>query len=530
MSVIRDVTQRKKTEKALLESEKSFKAMIEQMPDGIVIEEPDRILFVNPSLVRMLGYGREEDLVGRPPLSLVPPHVQETIRKRITDIDAHGGVNPLLKYPVIRKDGSLVEVEVSSFSTFYGGKPVVVAVVRDMTLQNQMERQATLNEKLATVGTLAAGVAHEINNPLTYVLANLVFSKEHFDELKAHTEARGVMDEKSRKLFADLREEMADTLEGGERIRDIVKGLKSFVHTSGDEVEPVELNPLIESAVNLCLHEIKRKAQLEKDFAPDLPVLRANPGKLQQVFINLLINATQAIEGKNPEENKIRVRTGRDAEGLFAEFTDNGKGIPEKVLPHIFEPFFTTKPVGVGTGLGLYICADIVRGYQGRLEVQSREGKGTTFTVRLPASEGRPEAAPAPGLPPPNPARGRVLVVDDEPGNLEVLRRILKKNHEVLAALTGLDAMSILEREGGRVDAVVTDINMPDMNGVDFYKTVAAKFPGLEKKMVFITGGLFDQGMADFLKTVPNTCLEKPFTFEDILRAVSQSAGPSPKG
>ena len=243
--------------------------------------------------------------------------------------------------------------------------------------------------------------------------------------------------------------------------------------------------------------------------------------KLQQVFINLLINAAQAIEGNRPEENKIHIRTGQDTEGLFAEFTDTGKGIPEKVLPRIFEPFFTTKPVGVGTGLGLYICDDIIRHYHGRMEVQSQEGKGTTFTVRLPASRGRAENAPAPATASsPDLPGGRVLLVDDDPSNLEVLKRIFKKTHEVLTALTGVDAMAILEREGGRMDAIVTDINMPDMNGVEFYQAVAGKFPGVEKRVVFITGGIFDQAVTDFLKTIPNPCLEKPFSFEALLGAV----------
>ncbi len=286
---------------------------------------------------------------------------------------------------------------------------------------------------------------------------------------------------------------MAETAQGGERIRDIVRGLKSFVRSEEDEVAAVDLNQTVDSAINMTFHEFKHKARVEKDFALHLPALTANAGKLQQVFINLLINAAQAIEGNDPVDNKIHIRTGQENGSLFVEFADTGKGIPRNILATIFEPFFTTKPVGVGTGLGLSICDKIVKFYKGDIEVESQVGKGTTFTVRLPLENGLRTgvAGPAPQA---APERGRVLIVDDEPANLEVLSRVLKKKNDVLSALTGVDALAILEREGGKVDAIVSDLNMPDMNGIDLYKVVSSKFPGLEKRFVFITGGLF---MAD---------------------------------
>jgi two-component system cell cycle sensor histidine kinase/response regulator CckA len=528
MSVLRDVSKRKKTEDALARSNENFRVIIQRMREGVAIFIEDRILFANDAIANMFGYDFPAEIEGRLVYDFIPPEFHSTARERFKGIFDEGVSNPVVAIPMVGKDGKRIEVESTSGPIEFDGKPAAMAVLRNMTTQNQIERQAALNEKLATVGTLAAGVAHEINNPLAYVLANLAFLREHLDELKAHTETRGDMDEKYRALFSDLQVETADIGEGGERIRDIVRGLKSFTRVSGDEVEKVDLNKTIELAVKLCLHEIKRKALLEKDFAPDLPVLEANSGKLQQVFINLLINSAQAMEGNASGENKIKIRTGADKDGVFAEFTDTGKGIPDKVISRIFEPFFTTKPIGVGTGLGLYICDEIIRNYQGTLKVQSREGVGTTFTVRLPAAKGTVESVSPPGTPFPAPSRGRVLVVDDEPGNLEVLKRIFRKTNEVLTALTGLDALAILEREGNRVDAIITDINMPDMNGVDFFKIVVEKFPGFEKRVVFITGGGGTPEMMDFLKGISNTCLEKPFDFEDLLQAVSR-LGLSPK-
>ncbi|HTC21862.1 MAG TPA: PAS domain S-box protein, partial [bacterium] len=527
MAVLRDTAPRKKAEEALRQSEENFKSIIQQMPDGVLIVDRDRVLFTNQTLAGLLGYALPEELVGRPCLDFIHSDFHSIIQARVGRIIGQGGANPLLKLKMLAKGGGPVQFESSSISIQFDGKPAVMAVLRDITLQNKMEQQAVLNEKLATVGTLAAGIAHEINNPLTYVLANLVFLRENLEELKRRMEEKGHVDEVYPKIFKELGEEMAESTHGGERIRDIVRGLKSFVRTDEDDMAAVDLNQTVDSAINMTFHEFKHKARVEKNFALRLPAFTANAGKLQQVFINLLINAAQAIEGHDPAENKIHIRTGQEKGSLFAEFTDTGRGIPENILPDIFEPFFTTKPAGVGTGLGLSICDKIVRSYKGSMEVKSTVGQGTTFTVRLPLENGLRPTVVGPG-PKAAVRRGRVLVVDDEPGNLEVLNRVLKKKNDILSALTGLDALAILEREKGLVDAIVSDLNMPDMNGMDLYKNVAQKFPGLEKRFVFVTGGLFMEESMEFLKTIPNPYLEKPFNFDDLIVAVSRWTDDSP--
>jgi len=529
MAVLRDTAPRKKAEETLRRSEENFRSIIQQMPDGVLIVDRDKVLFTNRTFAGLLGYLGPEELEGLPKLALVHPDHHAVIGERIDRIIGKGGANPLLKLKMLAKGGKPVEFESASISIRFEGKPAVMAVLRDITLQNQLEQQAILNEKLSTVGTLAAGIAHEINNPLTYVLANLIFLAENLDELQERMKGKGHTDETYPNLFKEMRAELADTRQGGERIREIVRGLKSFVRSDEDTVALVDLNQVVDSAINMTFNEFRHKARVEKNFTPRLPGLVANGGKLQQVFINLLINAAQAIEGNDPAENKIHVRTGQRDGGLFVEFTDTGKGIPESVLPHIFDPFFTTKAVGVGTGLGLSICEKIVKFYKGTLEVKSQVGEGTVFTVGLPLENG----FKAPGADPPPKALqelGRVLIVDDEPANLEVLKHVLKKKSNVLSAMTGLDALAILEREGGKVDSIICDLNMPDMDGIAFYKAVSQKFPGLEKRFVFITGGLFMEESIEFLKSIPNTCLEKPFEFEDLLNSVSQWTGFSAKG
>ncbi len=524
LAVARDMSFRKAQLETLRNSEENFKTIIQEMPEGVMIVDRERVLFANPTLAEMLGYATAEELRGRRRLDLFHPECHSILQARVERIIGRGGVNPGLRLKLLAQGGGTVEVESSSISIQFDGKPAVLGVLRDMTRQNQLERHAGLQDKLATVGTLAAGIAHEINNPLSYVLANLVFLAENFDELKAQMERQGPASERSVKLFKEIAEEMTDTTRGSERIRDIVRGLKSFVRSNEDELVEVDLNLTVESAISLTLHEMNQKARVVRDFAPGLPCVTANPGKLQQVFINLLINAAQAIEGNDPDQNQILIRTGEGEKGVFAEFTDTGKGIPEKIRARIFETFFTTKPIGMGTGLGLSICQEIVRRYHGTLAVQSPLGKGATFTVTLPVKN----AVPVEGqdsLPFAVEKLGRILVVDDEPANLEVLKRLLKNKHEVLSALTGLDALAILEREKGRVDSVVSDINMPDMDGISLYQKVTEKFPGLEKRMVFVTGGLFRQETRDFLETIPNHCLEKPFNYMELLKILSQWKG-----
>jgi signal transduction histidine kinase len=300
-------------------------------------------------------------------------------------------------YEMVAKDGKRVDVESSSFSIQFNGQQAFIVVVRNRTHQNLVERQLIDNEKLATLGTLTADIAHEINNPLGIILGNLVFLIENYDALKSQMEAKGFTDDQCGKLFSEIGEELADTTHGGETIRDIVRGLKSFSRSSVEEVAEVDLNQIVESAIHMTLYEFKYKAKLVRGLAEGLPLLAINPGKLQQVLVNLLINASQSFENNKSEANVITVRTGLKEGSLFVEITDTGKGIPDDVLAHIFEPFYTTKPAGMGTGLGLPICREIVRCFQGTLEVQTQVGKGTTFTVRLPLKNGLTAHSADPG-------------------------------------------------------------------------------------------------------------------------------------
>ena len=237
--------------------------------------------------------------------------------------------------------------------------------------------QLRMADRLVTVGTLSAGVAHEINNPLAYTLANLAYVRDAVAHLPESPDGVDV---------EELRSSIAEAVEGAERVRRIVKDMKTLSRVDDDRVGAVDVEAALDASVNMALHELRHRAQLVKDYG-SVGFARCNEGRLVQVFLNLLVNAAQAIPGNAPDRNEVRLATCVDDRGHIAvEISDTGNGIPEEVLPRIFDPFFTTKPVGVGTGLGLSICHSLLATMGGQIEVASKVGVGTRFLILLPAA------------------------------------------------------------------------------------------------------------------------------------------------
>ena len=266
-------------------------------------------------------------------------------------------------------------------------------------------------------------------------------------------------------------------------------------------------------------NEIRHRARLEKDVRR-VPPVQGSPARLAQVFVNLLANAAQAIPEGDAISHVIRISAREQPGGLVAvEVTDTGAGISPAVLPRIFEPFFTTKPAGQGTGLGLSICRSIVQGLGGRLEVKSTPGSGATFRVVLPAATApqRASGARAPRLAAPAVPRSRVLVVDDERLVAASLRRALAADHDVTVVSSARTALRLIER-GERFDAILTDLVMPDMTGLELHRRLVALAPDLEGRVLFMTAGAFTDEARRATEIAPDACLEKPVRL-DVLRA-----------
>jgi len=368
---VRSEQRRRLAEQELRGSVESFRTLIERSPNAIFIHREGRVVFSNHAAVSLLGVEREEVLRGRPVTELVLPGDEEAFL-----------VPSSLKEPrearFHHREGRRVLGEVVTVPLVFGGQPALVSIARDITERRQVQEKLLATERMVSLGTVAAGVAHEINNPLSYMLSNLSFVD---DELGALAESgEGLQGERGQEVRAALKE----ALSGSARVRDIVRDLKAFSRGTDEEHRgPVDMRAVLDSCANMASSEIRHKARLVKAYAEVPPVL-GNESRLGQLFLNLLVNAAQAIPHGNLQGNEIRLSLTCEEGGVVASVSDTGEGIPKENLAKLFDPFFTTKPVGVGTGLGLSICHGIVTAMGGRITVESELGRGTTFRVFLP--------------------------------------------------------------------------------------------------------------------------------------------------
>ena len=396
-----------------------------------------------------------------------------------------------------------------------------VAVEREMREkelrqeQTRMREQLVISERMASAGTLAAGVAHEINNPLAVALVNLEYLSDCLG-LGAKN-VGGAGDGQRMEAFA---EPMRDMREALERIRDIVRDVKLFSRPGEETTGPVDILRVVESATRMAWNEIRHRATLVKDYRPT-PKALANESRLGQVVLNLLVNAAQAMPEGHAADHELRVttRTGRNGQ-VVIEVADNGAGIAKEHIDRIFHPFFTTKPIGVGTGLGLSICQRIVIQLGGTIEVHSELGKGSLFRVRLPAAGQDPTDAEAPSRPPVPAGRARVIIVDDEPALGRTLTRTLEGTHDVEATTSAKELLSRIAA-GERFDVIVSDLMMPEMTGIELYEHLQKTAPDQARRMVFLTGGAFTPTAREFIAQVGNPTMEKPLGRKELLSMIA---------
>jgi PAS domain S-box-containing protein len=382
----------------------------------------------------------------------------------------------------------------------------------------EVERRLQASERLAALATLAAGIAHEISNPLAAVLAHI--------DVALETLAPSAPD--AAPLVVDLTVARENAL----RVRSIVQSMKLLARGDTNQRETVDVNATLDMSFNVVASSIRHRARMVLELEPKLYV-EGNAAQLAQVFVNLLTNAEQALPPETGEKNEIRVTTRRDGERVVILVADNGAGIPKDQQQHIFEPFFTTKAVGVGMGLGLTLSTAIVKGFNGNLSVESEPGRGSVFRIELPSASA-PGGAPAMPSPsalrsraPSRPAAGRprVLVIDDEPALTKTLQRILLRDCDVVVTNHGREAIALLiEPEEPAFDVILCDLMMPEPGGEAIYAQVTRARPALAGRFVFMTGGTFTAQGRHFLATVAAPVLEKPFDLQR-LRAVVLGQG-----
>jgi signal transduction histidine kinase len=398
--------------------------------------------------------------------------------------------------------------------------------VRVRAEQARMREWLVISDRMASAGTLAAGVAHEINNPLAVVLTNLDLSINAFKRLRAEAqEMAGTGSRTAAHLsarIAQLEDPLGDAREAGQRIRDIVRDVKLFSRPDDRATGPVDVRRVIDSSCRMAWNEIRHRARLVKQY-DDVPMVRSNESRLGQVFLNLLVNAAQAMPEGHHDGNEIRVTTSTAPDGdAVVQVADTGAGIPREDLERIFDPFFTTKPVEVGTGLGLAICHRIIAELGGRIAVESEVGKGTTFRLELPAARESAGLVKVPSVPPAA-RRARLLVVDDEATLARALRRGLLEHHDVVVLTSGAEAVDHVAR-GARFDAILLDVMMPDLPGWEVYDRIRRVAPDQADRTIFVTGGAFTERAREFLDRVQNPRVDKPIDMAGLLNIVDRLA------
>jgi signal transduction histidine kinase len=427
------------------------------------------------------GAGSDLGLVGqRAPLGALAEDSVRTGEPRRASLPSNAGAE--LVAPLMYRGHAIGVLTVRSTVPFGDADGHLLALLAAVTGNAVGTAQEyDLRDRMASLGRLAAGMAHEINNPLAYVAANV----SHVLEVLAEsTDGRVDVDE--------LREALEDAQRGAHRITAIVSQLRVFSRSPVDAQHRVDVAEVLRQTVRMAAHEVRPRARLIDAYAPS-PAVLGNEVQLGQVFLNLLINAAQAIpqgqEGARVEARLLGV-VGRE---VVVEISDTGVGIPAEDLPRIFDPFFTTKPIGTGTGLGLSISYGIVRAHGGQITVKSERGRGSTFRVTLPVA---PDAATEPvrrsesGHYPA--VRRRMLVVDDEPTLCASLARLFGRAYDVETATGARLALREL-LSGPAYDVVVCSMSLRDLSGTDLHRSVVAARPDLASRFVFLAG----DGMSD---------------------------------
>jgi len=493
-----------------------FATTLRAIGDAVMAVDRDgRVNFANPVAESLLGSSSEE-IVGRALPEVFRP-IDERTRAPIPmpspkDV-ASGKSTPLATgAALVGPTGEHpIEDSLSPIIDDKGQLLGAVIVFRDVSETRKLRERVALSERMASLGTLAAGVAHEINNPLTYVLGNASVVARELEQLnravRERRDSAGALLDLVAERTHSLSEALVEIQDGAERIRGIVVDLRAFSRPESAE-RPGDVRSALDWALRVIEPELRARAQLVTHLEP-LPNVRPTGGNLGQVFLNLLLNAVQAVAESSAREHVIEVSAGVEPSGfVLVDVKDTGVGMAPDVLKRIFEPFFTTKPVGKGTGLGLSICHGIVTAAGGEIEVLSTPGLGSRFRVRLPIdlrSEPPRESSQQPG----SEHRAKILVIDDEQQVGTAIRRILS-GHEVVSTTKAAEALGLIA-QGGNFELVLCDLAMAEISGRELYERLTAEHPEYEDRVVFMSGGAFSPETERFLKSTTRLCLSKPF-------------------
>jgi signal transduction histidine kinase len=508
-------------------NETHSRLLLTRATDGIVVvDSAHRVLFINPAACALLNV-EGEGLLGEPFEHAVPEEGKPAT------------------YQVQLPDDRVSPLTATSMVSIWDGREATIIQLQPMlrpsvppsippSIPPSMLGPRVSEDRLRTVGRLAAGLAHEVNNPLTFVLANLeslreshqairrfirtlrvdlatkeAITPQSFDQITADANLQEVIDD-----AADM---LTDCYKGMQRIQDIARSLGTVSRADDIQAEMLDITRIVDDACAMVFNQIRYRARLVKRFEP-VPMIAAFPGRIAQALVNLLTNAAEAIDGGAYDKHRIVVSTRVEGDHVVVAVTDTGAGIHENDRERIFTPGFTTKAHEGGMGLGLTACKRAAKEHGGRLEVHHLEERGTRFELILPldtglrAAEPRRESRPISEAPL---TRARIMIVDDDAMVLSALRRRLRRRYDTVTVLGGVEALARLS-EDPDFDSIVCDLMMPEVDGKSFYDAIKKDHPQLSNRIVFMSGGAFTPRLRRFAAAVPNPVLQKPVTREDL--------------
>jgi PAS domain S-box-containing protein len=531
-----DITDRRAADAALEDSRRALRAVLDTVPQRVVWKDLDSVfLGCNRAFARDMGFTEPEDLVGKNDFVGTSKANAESYQADDREVMTSGV--PKLHYEEQITDfaGKASWIRTSKVPLRWNDGTIsgVLVTYEDVSDRKRLEQQLAHAQRLESIGTLAAGMAHEINNPLTFVLGNVELSLEWLGEalgetrLALHREPGAAGLQRAVERLQELVEPLSDAREGAERVRRLVLDIKGMARVEEAPHALHDLEAIIQAAVKQTSASIRHAATVQLELGAS-PRVEASEGALVQVFTNLLINAAHAIGDGNAAGNSITIATSTDPDGrACVSIQDTGPGIPAAIMPRIFDPFFTTKRVGSGTGLGLSTSHAIVTALGGSLSAENASGGGAIFRVRLPAAA----IADATVEPPPESrtlATGaQVLVIDDEPSVAIALGRMLRNQHQVTVTTDGREALALLA-SGKVFDLIFCDLMMPNISGIEVYRSMAARNDEHTNRIVFMTGGAFTPASQEFLDGVGNLYISKPFTVQSIRSIAAARLGTTP--
>ncbi len=505
------------TEVELSESEERNHLLLDSAGEAIYgLDVNGNCTFANPACLRQLGYGREEDVLGKNMHDLMhckrpdgTPYPKEDCK--IYEVLKKGKGVHVDDEVLWRADGTSFPAEYSSYPMHKEGKVVgAVMVFGDITerkqaeaREKQLQQELNLSSRLASVGEMASGIAHEINNPLTSVIG--------FSQLLL---SRGVAD--------DVKRDLEVINSQSQRVAKIVAGLLTFARQQKPGKEHADINSILMQVLNLRSYEMEvNNIEVLPQLTLDLPLAIADAGQLQQVFLNIIINAEKEMTRAN-NRGRLIVKTEKKNDVISISFTDDGPGIDKENLGRIFDPFFTTREVGEGTGLGLSICHGIITEHKGRIYAESELGKGATFIIELPIVADTEQSEDAEVVQEETwQGRGsKILVVDDEKMILEFLKCLLTdEGYEVDTVGRASTALERINDE--RYDLILLDIKLPGMNGIELYQHIKETNPVLTEKISFIIGAVMETTTKEFLDRTGAAYIPKPIDIERLKKEVN---------